>query len=114
MKQKILENFERELPLLRALETRFSEKLRQVLEPERGEIHSLSSRIKDIRSLERKLRRPARTYEKLSDVTDLLGARIITYFEDTIERIAAIIEHEFDVDYSHSIDKRKSLDVSHF
>lgn len=114
MKPHLFATFERELPALREMEAKIIEHLRRVLESERQEIHSLSTRIKEPRSLDRKLRRPDRTYDSLNDVTDLIGARIITYFEDTIERIAAIVEKEFDVDFSHSIDKRKSLDVSRF
>jgi putative GTP pyrophosphokinase len=114
MKQHLLEDYAREWPSLQNIEQQVIDQLRQLLRAEALNVHSLSSRIKEPDSLARKLRRPDRTYHALTDVTDLIGIRIITYFEDTIEEIAALIEKAFEVDYDRSIDKRKSLDVSHF
>jgi hypothetical protein len=47
-------------------------------------------------------------------VTDLLGVRVITYFEDDVDRVVARIEREFDVDPTRSEDKRKLLDPDRF
>jgi hypothetical protein len=40
--------------------------------------------------LARKLARPDRDYVELWDLTDLLGLRVITYFEDDVDRVGAI------------------------
>lgn len=114
MKQHLLTDYAEQRPALVALEARMLEALDKLLLSRELSIHSLSSRIKAPASLGRKLNRPDRTYDELGDVTDLVGARIITYFEDTIDEIAALIEKTFSVDYDHSIDKRKSLDASRF
>ena len=39
-------------------------------------------------------------------ITDLVGLRIITYFEDDIDKIAEIFKTEFDIDFPNSVDKR--------
>ncbi len=114
MKQHLLEDYAQARPALLDLEVRLLEALDQLLFSQELSIHSLSSRIKAPDSLARKLNRPDRTYHALGDVTDLVAARIITYFEDSIDVIAALIEKHFVVDYDHSIDKRKSLDASRF
>lgn len=114
MKKSILESYQCELPLLVSIEARAFEKIKELLKPEQSEIHSFVSRLKTPCSLENKLGRPDRTYESLEAITDLIGIRIITFFEDTIDRIAARIEEAFEVDYVNSVDKRKSLDSSRF
>lgn len=43
----------------------------------------------------------------MDDITDIIGCRIITYFADDVDKIAFIIEKEFDVDKDNSVDKRK-------
>lgn len=77
-------------------------------------IHSITLRLKTRRSLEAKLARPDRTYENLWDVTDIVGIRVITYFEDAVDRVGRIIEAKLPVDFSHSVDKRIARDTESF
>lgn len=69
-------------------------------------VHSVNTRIKSAESLAGKLARPDKTYRHLWDVTDLVGLRVITYFEDDIAVVGRLIEAHFDVDLQHSVDKR--------
>lgn len=77
-------------------------------------VHSVNARVKKREQLEEKLRRAGKEYEELSAVTDVVGIRIITYFEDEVDRIGSLIEREFSVDAQQSIDKRKVLDPDRF
>jgi len=77
-------------------------------------IVSVSSRLKDAESLRTKLRRMPGRYLELQDVTDLVGVRVITYFGDHVDAIAEVIEREFDVDKSDSVDKRQVLEADRF
>ena len=86
---------------------------RQLREPD-VKIHSVTWRVKSRESLEGKLARPDRVYRRLGDVTDVIGIRIITYFEDSIERVAALLEKLYQVDLERSTDKRKSLASDRF
>lgn len=74
--------------------------------------HQITSRLKTRNSLSKKLSRK-QNYKNISDITDIIGCRIITYFEDEVDKIATIIENEFDVDIDNSVDKRK-IDFDRF
>ena len=77
-------------------------------------VHSVTLRLKSRASLARKLARPDRTYARLWDVTDLIGLRVITYFEDGVDRVGQLVEARLAVDFHHSIDKRRARDTARF
>lgn len=70
-------------------------------------VHSIAARVKDPVSLARKLARPDRDYVELWDITDLLGLRVITYFEDAVDRVGGVIEARLPIDLARSTDKRR-------
>jgi putative GTP pyrophosphokinase len=88
--------------------------IRSMLASHQITVHFVSSRAKSVASLQRKLARPEKTYHELWDVTDLVGIRIATYFEDTIEDVARLIEKTFAVDFRHSTDKSRFADAARF
>lgn len=90
------------------------EGLIQVLLEGKGiRVHSVTSRIKSKSSVKRKLERYAGK-RALDSLTDLLGIRVITYFPDEVDAVAAVIEREFEVDNGNSVDKRAILDPDRF
>ncbi|OWL95044.1 hypothetical protein CBQ26_13395 [Deinococcus indicus] len=76
-------------------------------------IHLITSRVKTLESTTEKITRKNK-YSSLEDMTDIIGIRIITFFEKQVDEIAEIIEREFDIDEENSIDKRKSIDPEKF
>jgi len=74
--------------------------------------------IKERSSLERKIQGKAATqtkaYEQLSDITDIIGLRVITDFEDNVNKVLKVLESEFEVDKSNSMDKGELLDPNGF
>jgi len=88
--------------------------LAQLLRRESFSVHSVTSRLKTRKSLSAKLEREGKNYSSLRDVTDVVGLRVITHFEDEVDRIGTLIEREFAVDSDRSIDKRKALDPDRF
>jgi len=77
-------------------------------------VHSVNFRVKDPEHLKEKLGRPEKEYDALHDVTDLLGLRVITYFEDDVDRVAALIDREFSVDAARSVDRRQTQEPDRF
>ena len=67
---------------------------------------SVQARVKTRGKLREKYLDPAKGYRRLDDITDLAGLRVITYYEDEIDRVAEVIRREFDIDPENSVDKR--------
>lgn len=76
-------------------------------------VHSLNERVKTRKSLETKIIKKDK-YEKISDITDIVGVRIITHYSDDVDKIAELVEKEFSIDIKNSIDKRTSMEPDRF
>lgn len=72
------------------------------------------SRVKEEKSLAGKLELKGHKYSTLSDITDLLGARIITFYAEDVDKVSAVVDRIFDVDWNESVDKRKMHDLASF
>ncbi|MGK0391329.1 MAG: putative GTP pyrophosphokinase [Maribacter sp.] len=75
--------------------------------------HQIMYRVKDDESLTNKLVRKNYKYDSLHEITDILGLRVILYFEDDIYAVEEILKKQFKVDEKNSMDKR-SFDEDRF
>ena len=100
-------NYERLLEYIEAT-------IKSLMENEKIQIHEIKGRIKDRESLSKKIETKDYKYSSLSEITDICGIRIITYFSDDVDKIASLLEEEFDLDQDNSIDKRKTQDPTKF
>ena len=115
MHTRHLQHFDDAQPKLHARAAAVRDELARVLADETNlKVHSVTARAKARSSLAQKLARPDRSYDALWDVTDLVGLRVVTYFEDDVDRVGDVIERRFDVAFEHSVDKRKARDPSTF
>lgn len=69
---------------------------------------SVQERVKGREKLREKYLDPRKNYAQLNDITDQAALRVITYYEDEVDRVAEIIKQEFDVDHKNSVDKRET------
>ena len=76
--------------------------------------NAITSRLKERDSLIKKVDIKSGKYRSLSDITDIAGIRIITYYADDVDRIAGLVEKEFSIDKENTIDKRMSLEPDRF
>lgn len=78
------------------------------------QVLGIEHRVKAERSLSGKLARKGDRYHSLHDLTDLLGARIICFFSDDVDRMGKLVEKTFVVDWENSTDKRAQIKVDTF
>jgi len=78
-------------------------------------ILGIEHRIKSVKSLAGKLERKGDDYyQRLDDLTDLVGARIICFFADEVDVLGKLVESNFQVDMENSSDKRALMKVNAF
>jgi len=86
--------------------------LAELLQKSGLHIHIITGRLKDPSSLKAKLLAKEK-YTSLHQITDLIGIRIITYFENELDYICQLIEEYFAIDRENSVDKTK-MDANRF
>ena len=74
----------------------------------------ITHRIKDAASAVEKIKRKPDNYNCISDLTDLIGFRIICYFSDDVDKIASLVENLFVIDPENSVDKRQVISPTAF
>lgn len=112
--EEILAAFEAQRPALERLRVHLHAELAAALAGRGVEVNFVTSRLKSPESLRKKIARPDKTYRRLWDVTDLVGLRVATYFEDAIEDVARLVEEAYRVDFAHSADKLRFTDHGKF
>lgn len=112
--EMILEEYRENIHVFKTLETVVLELVRTCLFENNIVVSGLNSRIKTEKSLTGKLELKGYKYRTLSDITDILGIRIITFFSDEVDIISALSEQLFEIDWENSVDKRKMLEIDRF
>lgn len=101
-----VETFRAQQALYRAFGQCVRQMLGQLLAEANIPINSITYRVKSVDALAEKLTRPGKDYEHLTEVTDLVGVRVVTNFADDVDRVVRVIDRHLDVDPDHSEDKR--------
>jgi putative GTP pyrophosphokinase len=69
---------------------------------------SVQARVKKSDKLRYKYLDEKKNYSKLDDITDQAAIRVITYYEDEVDRVAEVVKKEFTVIPEQSVDKRET------
>ena len=110
----ILEEYRDELPVLEMLRDVVCDILKKKVDENHIYVTGIEARIKQEASLAGKLERKGNKYHSLADLTDILGARVIAFYNDDVDKIAAIVERTFAIDWKNSVDKRKMHELDSF
>ena len=112
--EMLLEDYQAALPELERLKEEVLRTLREALDRNGLIVTAVEGRVKTRESLAGKLELKGAKYAQLSDVTDLVGARIITFYTDDVDRIASMAEQLFEIDWENSVDKRRLHQLDSF
>ena len=111
--ESLLQQYRELLPTLSQLAQDAYDQLRRALREQGIYVTAIEYRVKTEKSLAGKLELKGAKYRTIDDVTDLVGLRVITFYTDEVDKVAAIAKRLFDIDWKESVDKRKlhSLDA---
>lgn len=110
----LLEDFIELRPTLEKMQSIVLDKLNECVNESGIYADGVNSRIKTEKSLAGKLAKKGHKYASITDITDLFGARIITFYTDDVDKISSLVDKYFDVDWENSVDKRKSHELDSF
>ena len=110
----LLSQYRELLPTLKQLADEASSQLRHALREQGIYITAMEHRVKTEKSLIGKLELKGAKYKTINDITDLVGLRVITFYTDEVDKVAAIAKRVFDVDWQESVDKRKLHQLDSF
>lgn len=112
--QMILDEYREYLPEGEETKDIVLDKIRQALKDNNLLVAAVEGRVKTEGSLAGKLELKGQKYHSLDDITDIVGVRVITFYTDDVDKIAAIAENLFEIDWENSVDKRKMHEIDSF
>ncbi len=110
----ILEEYRELLPVLDRMKEIVLGELNALISKAGLMVSGVEARVKEEKSLAGKLELKGSKYRTLDDITDIMGARVVTFYTEEVDKIAALVEGTFDVDWSESVDKRKQHALDSF
>lgn len=87
--------------------------LRKILASAKIDVHQVKCRLKTAESVREKLKTKRYKNPKL-ELTDILGARIITYYAVDTKKVVQTLKDNLIIDIRNSSDKRKALTLKEF
>ena len=112
--EMILQQYLDYQPIFKRLDELVFNHLSRTLQEQGIYVTSIEHRIKQEASLAGKLMRKGHKYTDINSLTDIVGVRIITFYTDDVDKVAAIVKRALDVDWKESVDKRKLHDLDSF
>lgn len=109
-----MQQYREMLPELERVSQTAYDRLRRALRQQGIYITAFERRIKTEKSLAGKLELKGAKYKSVEDVTDLVGLRVITFYTDDVDKVAAIAKRTFEIDWKESVDKRKLHQLDSF
>ena len=112
--EELLQQYRQRMPVFERAEKLAVKALQTTLKQQNIYVTSIEHRIKTEKSLAGKLELKGAKYASISDITDIVGIRINTFYSDDVDKVAAIVQRTFDIDWNDSVDKRKQHELHSF
>lgn len=110
----ILEDYRKERDSFVKLGDTVHEMLKDITDSLGITVLGIEHRVKTEKSLAGKLERSGDWYASFDELTDILGARVICFFSDEIDKIGKKVEEAFCIDWENSSDKRALIKADTF
>lgn len=112
--QTIMDEYLENQPTFETIKRVALAEIAKVLKSSGISVNGIEGRVKTQKSLSGKLELKGHKYRSLSDITDIVGTRVITFYTEEVDKIAAFLEKVFEIDWENSVDKRKALEADRF
>lgn len=112
--EELLVQYYEQIPRLVKLQETAYTLLDQIIRQQGIYITAIERRLKSVESLKGKLELKGGKYARLEDITDLVGLRVITFYTHDVDKVAALVNRIFEVDWQNSVDKRKLHQLNSF
>lgn len=112
--QKILSQYDNNMDIYNECSLKISSLIKDLLKTNGIRAHSVEARVKERNSLSGKITRKHFKYNDISEITDIVGFRIITHFNHEVSKVSSLIESNFEIDRENSIDKSSTLEPDRF
>ena len=111
---QLLAQYHQFLPIYEQMAEVIPEKLKEFFAEAGIIVAAIEHRVKGEESLMGKLQLKGDKYHSIHDVTDVVGIRVITFYNDDVDKVASVLERLFEIDWENSIDKRKAHEIDSF
>lgn len=112
--EALLRQYRELRPTMEAISSKAYDILSRALKEQGIYVTAIEHRVKTERSLAGKLELKGAKYKSIDDITDLVGLRVITFYTDEVDKVAAIAKRLFHIDWQESVDKRKLHELNAF
>ena len=113
--ESVVDSYANKRPVYDKFSAHLADLLRDLIRTAGIEVHAIEKRAKSVESFREKINRPGKLYvNALQDVSDLAGIRVILYYEEDVRKVCRLLEREFIIERSQSVDKAKLLAEDQF
>lgn len=105
--EMLMQQYHDLLPTLEKLAKDANDIMTQALNEAGIYVTAVECRVKTESSFAGKVELKGGKYKTIDDITDLVGLRVITFYTDDVDKVAALAKRVFDIDWKESVDKRK-------
>ena len=99
--QMILDEYNEKISVFQKIQEIVETQLRKCIADNNLYVNAIESRLKSEKSLTGKLLLKGPKYNSVKDITDIVGARVITFYTDEVDKIAALVDKIFEIDQTN-------------
>ena len=111
---ELLTQYKNLLPVFEKMAEVIPERLKDFFAEAGIIVAAVEHRVKTESSLAGKLQLKGDKYQSIYDITDVVGIRVISFYNDDVDKVASVLERLFEIDWENSIDKRKAHEIDSF